>query len=280
MACPPKTSESSLSTISTTQNDHLTKRDRDSKNDCRYSKSRFITENTEQCNGNVQADGELAFCNNISQNGKMSKCIDGDEDICVHHSCRHTVAVSKHLEKINGLTHIDTEYNSCDKQHVGNVINTTNEETAVAEDKNCENLSRVLSTVCRCTERDSGVSCDDVVIEKEGSSEAYCSSEENGDVGALESKLEKISLHHQSFDEHLSTSSDVICGVTYVVYESEKQMPDIMRLITKDLSEPYSIYTYRYFIHNWPKLCFLVSILLRNSMLCNRGCGISALFLF
>jgi len=34
-------------------------------------------------------------------------------------------------------------------------------------------------------------------------------------------------------------------------------MPDIMRLITKDLSEPYSIYTYRYFIHNWPKLCFL-----------------------
>jgi len=42
-----------------------------------------------------------------------------------------------------------------------------------------------------------------------------------------------------------------------VVYESELQMPDIMRLITKDLSEPYSIYTYRYFIHNWPKLCFL-----------------------
>jgi len=46
-------------------------------------------------------------------------------------------------------------------------------------------------------------------------------------------------------------------GLKYVVYESEKQMPDIMRLITKDLSEPYSIYTYRYFIHNWPKLCFL-----------------------
>lgn len=45
----------------------------------------------------------------------------------------------------------------------------------------------------------------------------------------------------------------------YVRYESELQMPDIMRLITKDLSEPYSIYTYRYFIHNWPQLCFLVS---------------------
>ncbi|KAG4065800.1 hypothetical protein HA402_012478 [Bradysia odoriphaga] len=45
--------------------------------------------------------------------------------------------------------------------------------------------------------------------------------------------------------------------IVYKVYESELQMPDIMRLIQKDLSEPYSIYTYRYFIHNWPKLCFL-----------------------
>ncbi|EDO48600.1 predicted protein [Nematostella vectensis] len=34
-------------------------------------------------------------------------------------------------------------------------------------------------------------------------------------------------------------------------------MKAIMALITKDLSEPYSIYTYRYFIHNWPNLCFL-----------------------
>ncbi|XP_076326077.1 N-alpha-acetyltransferase 30-like [Tachypleus tridentatus] len=39
--------------------------------------------------------------------------------------------------------------------------------------------------------------------------------------------------------------------------QSEKQMPNIIQLIQKDLSEPYSIYTYRYFIHNWPKLCFL-----------------------
>lgn len=48
-------------------------------------------------------------------------------------------------------------------------------------------------------------------------------------------------------------------AIELVQYESELQMPDIMRLITKDLSEPYSIYTYRYFIHNWPSLCFLVS---------------------
>ncbi|GAB0098959.1 N-alpha-acetyltransferase 30 [Sergentomyia squamirostris] len=45
--------------------------------------------------------------------------------------------------------------------------------------------------------------------------------------------------------------------IEYEEYTSELQMPDIMSLIQKDLSEPYSIYTYRYFIHNWPKLCFL-----------------------
>lgn len=45
--------------------------------------------------------------------------------------------------------------------------------------------------------------------------------------------------------------------IDIISYESELQMPEIMRLIQKDLSEPYSIYTYRYFIHNWPKLCFL-----------------------
>ncbi|XP_063625045.1 N-alpha-acetyltransferase 30 [Cydia splendana] len=47
--------------------------------------------------------------------------------------------------------------------------------------------------------------------------------------------------------------------IDIISYESELQMPEIMRVIQKDLSEPYSIYTYRYFIHNWPKLCFLAT---------------------
>ncbi|KAI7847946.1 putative acyltransfersase [Circinella umbellata] len=45
--------------------------------------------------------------------------------------------------------------------------------------------------------------------------------------------------------------------ISYVDYTSELQLPSIIHLIENDLSEPYSIYTYRYFIHNWPKLCFL-----------------------
>lgn len=55
-----------------------------------------------------------------------------------------------------------------------------------------------------------------------------------------------------------SSTGSLVEKVAYVQYQSELQMPDIMRLIQKDLSEPYSIYTYRYFIHNWPMLCFLV----------------------
>jgi len=57
--------------------------------------------------------------------------------------------------------------------------------------------------------------------------------------------------------DNLAVDSEDSNGIRYVVYESESQMEAIMQLITKDLSEPYSIYTYRYFIHNWPRLCFL-----------------------
>ncbi len=49
-----------------------------------------------------------------------------------------------------------------------------------------------------------------------------------------------------------------IGDIKYMQYKDETQMKHIMSLITKDLSEPYSIYTYRYFIHNWPHLSFLV----------------------
>ncbi|KAF9580967.1 N-alpha-acetyltransferase 30 [Lunasporangiospora selenospora] len=45
--------------------------------------------------------------------------------------------------------------------------------------------------------------------------------------------------------------------IDYVGYESEHQLAGMMSLIENDLSEPYSIYTYRYFLHQWPKLSFL-----------------------
>ncbi|GBF94459.1 N-alpha-acetyltransferase [Raphidocelis subcapitata] len=46
-------------------------------------------------------------------------------------------------------------------------------------------------------------------------------------------------------------------GITYRVYRDEHDLPAVIDLIDKDLSEPYSIFTYRYFTAQWPQLCFL-----------------------
>ena len=45
--------------------------------------------------------------------------------------------------------------------------------------------------------------------------------------------------------------------IEYVQYKDETQMPAWRELISRALSEPYSIFTYRYFINNWPNLCWL-----------------------
>lgn len=71
------------------------------------------------------------------------------------------------------------------------------------------------------------------------------------DVAASEAH----SINNNNDNDKKDESNETI--IEYLEYENELQMPDIIRLIQKDLSEPYSIYTYRYFIHNWPKLCFL-----------------------
>lgn len=44
-------------------------------------------------------------------------------------------------------------------------------------------------------------------------------------------------------------------NIVYEEYRDERMLPDIQRLVSKDLSEPYSIFTYRYFVHNWPEQC-------------------------
>ncbi|KAH9563676.1 hypothetical protein CY35_05G138400 [Sphagnum magellanicum] len=45
--------------------------------------------------------------------------------------------------------------------------------------------------------------------------------------------------------------------IQYVSYKDETQLETIMSLIDQELSEPYSIFTYRYFITLWPDLCFM-----------------------
>lgn len=50
----------------------------------------------------------------------------------------------------------------------------------------------------------------------------------------------------------------VIDGFVYTQYRDERDLGLVMDLVDNELSEPYSIFTYRYFLNNWPSLCFLV----------------------
>merc|ERR1711879_172784 len=61
-------------------------------------------------------------------------------------------------------------------------------------------------------------------------------------------------------------------GIRYGTYQDESQMQAIMELFAKDLSEPYSIYTYRYFINNWPRLCVLAFDASSNRMVGSIVC--------
>lgn len=50
-------------------------------------------------------------------------------------------------------------------------------------------------------------------------------------------------------------------ALQYVQYHGDKEetyLPAIRQLISKDLSEPYSIYVYRYFLYQWGDLCYMV----------------------
>ncbi|KAF2819553.1 acyl-CoA N-acyltransferase [Ophiobolus disseminans] len=45
--------------------------------------------------------------------------------------------------------------------------------------------------------------------------------------------------------------------IQYSPQKEEQHLPAIRQLISKDLSEPYSIYVYRYFLYQWGDLCYM-----------------------
>lgn len=52
-------------------------------------------------------------------------------------------------------------------------------------------------------------------------------------------------------------------GLQYIQYSPEKEsecLSVIRELISSDLSEPYSIYVYRYFLYQWGELCYMVRL--------------------
>lgn len=43
-------------------------------------------------------------------------------------------------------------------------------------------------------------------------------------------------------------------------YGGEDDLPLVSSLIEKELSEPYSVFTYRYFLNQWPDLCLVAFV--------------------
>lgn len=56
----------------------------------------------------------------------------------------------------------------------------------------------------------------------------------------------------------MEVAKDEINKLTYVEYTTDSEIPAVKLLMEKYLSEPYPIFTYRYFLVGWPKLCFIV----------------------
>ncbi|KIK56199.1 hypothetical protein GYMLUDRAFT_47414 [Collybiopsis luxurians FD-317 M1] len=55
-----------------------------------------------------------------------------------------------------------------------------------------------------------------------------------------------------------SKSTNVLSDViTYRAYTGEQDLPHVIDLVSSELSEPYVIYTFRYFLCQWPHLAFL-----------------------
>lgn len=67
--------------------------------------------------------------------------------------------------------------------------------------------------------------------------------------------MEKSSINDDAEIEKVEFDAS---EVEYVSYGGEHHLPLIMNLVDQELSEPYSIFTYRYFVYLWPQLSFLV----------------------
>ncbi|CAK9311533.1 unnamed protein product [Citrullus colocynthis] len=69
---------------------------------------------------------------------------------------------------------------------------------------------------------------------------------------SMESKLDGVVEEGETRKVEFDASE-----IEYVSYGGEHHLPLIMNLVDQELSEPYSIFTYRYFVYLWPQLSFL-----------------------
>jgi len=138
----------------------------------------------------------------------------------------------------------------------------TNECKSNNADDRCvhDSARKIDETVACATEKSfetptASASCNEEVVLH--SCDSVCFRDDCCSAGSSE-KTSAVSLYRLHLDDDDEDTENGSKRIAVVQYKDETQIEHIVRLITKDLSEPYSIYTYRYFIHNWPYLCFLV----------------------
>lgn len=80
-------------------------------------------------------------------------------------------------------------------------------------------------------------------------------------------------MSSESVEQDSSTSTEQ--NIQYLPYVTEEQLYPLSDLIAAELSEPYSIYTYRYFLLQWPEHCFLAVVPATdaNGKECHRTIG-------
>ncbi|CAD5222869.1 unnamed protein product [Bursaphelenchus okinawaensis] len=80
-------------------------------------------------------------------------------------------------------------------------------------------------------------------------------------LGSIEAQKSTKPLQTTSTSAELKKMVYSVSNVYITPFVDEKtDLKTLMEVVDAELSEPYSIYTYRYFIHNWPDLCFLAKV--------------------
>lgn len=65
--------------------------------------------------------------------------------------------------------------------------------------------------------------------------------------------VDQPNMHYKLGDQDVA-----VRFVRYDIQQEARLLDPVRSLISKDLSEPYSIYVYRYFLFQWAEFCWMV----------------------
>lgn len=200
------------------------------------------------------------------------------EELSVHDAADLLCGLHLHEpENAQHCTDIIAEVNCLEHGEVGLCKSICNGAMATFESDplRCCNSSKCADDALTSDESNTDINRDAVISLIQKDSETDKTDNDKIENGAMFSHLPSDGVdstmkrcRHTSADspssarDYTAAGCDIVFsdGIEYRPYGCERHLHEIMELVSCDLSEPYSIYTYRYFIYNWPNLCFRVSV--------------------